>query len=71
MMRLDGLVGPSGSTPRELRASFWRRGAARAALRSALAWNPKRLVIAHGILPQENGREALAHGLRWLGGRRP
>jgi hypothetical protein len=67
LMRVDGLVGPDGSTPRELRASFWKRGAARAALRTALAWNPKRLVIAHGVLPQENGREALAHGLRWLG----
>jgi hypothetical protein len=66
LMRLDGLVGPDGSTPRELRASFWKRGAGRAALRTALDWNPQRLVIAHGVLPQENGREALAHGLRWL-----
>ena len=66
LMRLDGLVGPDGSTPRELRASFWKRRAARAALRSALDWDPQRLVIAHGVLPQENGRDALARGLRWL-----
>ncbi|MBW2373008.1 MAG: DUF4336 domain-containing protein [Deltaproteobacteria bacterium] len=67
LMRVDGLVGPDGSTPRELRASFWKRAAGRAALRTALDWNPKHLVIAHGVLPQENGREALARGLRWLG----
>ena len=66
LMRLDGLVGPDGSSPRELRASFWKRAPARAALRTALDWNPRRLVIAHGVLPQEDGRDALAHGLRWL-----
>jgi hypothetical protein len=66
-LRLWGLVGPQGSTPREWRASFWNRRAARAALQKALAWNPERLVIAHGVLPEENGREALARGLRWLG----
>jgi hypothetical protein len=67
LMRLDGLVGPDGSTPREWRASWWRRAPARAALRTALAWRPARLVIAHGELPDEPGAEALARGLRWLG----
>jgi hypothetical protein len=66
LMRIDGLVGPDGSTPREWRASFLRRGGARRALRTALDWDPKRLVIAHGTLPEENGREALERGLRWL-----
>jgi hypothetical protein len=66
LMRLDGLVGPGGSTPREWRASFWNRARGREALRTALDWNAERLVIAHGVLPEENGREALARGLRWL-----
>ena len=66
LMRLDGLVGRDGSTPREWRASFLRRAAARRALRTALDWNPERLVIAHGELPQEHGRDALERGLRWL-----
>jgi hypothetical protein len=68
LMRVDGLVGPDGSTPREWRACWWNRRAARAALRTALSWRPERLVIAHGVLPEENGRDALARGLRWLGG---
>jgi hypothetical protein len=40
LMKVDGLVGPEGSTPREWRLSFWNRRAAREALRKALAWNP-------------------------------
>jgi hypothetical protein len=65
-MRLWGLVGEKGSTPLEWRASFWNRRAARSALERALAWDPERLVIAHGKLPAEPGSEALARGLRWL-----
>ena len=68
-MILDGLVGPDGSTPREWWLSFWNRRAARAALRKALQWNPRRLLIAHGTWVRENGREALARSLRWLDGR--
>ena len=66
-MKLWGLTGPDGSTPREWRASWWGRKAGRAALAAALAWSPERLVIAHGVLPEEDGRAALARGLRWLG----
>ena len=66
VMRLWGLVGENGSTPREWRASFWDHRSAREALRRALDWNPARLVIAHGRLPEEDGRQALARGLRWL-----
>ncbi len=67
LMRLDGLVGPDGSTPREWRLTFWNRRAAREALRKALAWDPQRLIIAHGQWVRENGREALARSLSWLG----
>jgi hypothetical protein len=66
LMRLDGLVGPDGSTPREWRASFWNRRAARAALRQALEWDVEALVIAHGIWVRENGREAMRRSLAWL-----
>ena len=67
LMRLDGLVGPEGSTPRELRLTFWNRRAACEALRKALGWNPQRLIIAHGQWVRENGREALARSLSWIG----
>jgi hypothetical protein len=67
LMRLDGLVGPEGSTPREWRLTFWNRRASREALRKMLGWNPQRLIIAHGQWVRENGREALARSLSWIG----
>ena len=66
LMRLDGLVGPNGSTPREWRASFLNRRAARAALRQALEWEAEVLVIAHGVWVRRNGKEALRRSLAWL-----
>jgi hypothetical protein len=66
VMRIDGMVGPDGSTPREWRLTFVNRKAARRALEKALAWNPERLVIAHGVWVCENGREVLSRSLRWL-----
>jgi hypothetical protein len=66
LMRLDGLVGPDGSTPREWRASFIKRSRARAALRRALSWQPERLVIAHGEWAPTDGTEMLRRGIRWL-----
>lgn len=67
LMRVWGLVGARGSTPLEWRWSWWDRRAGRHALAQALAWNPDRLVIAHGACAVEDGRDVLATGLRWLG----
>jgi hypothetical protein len=66
VMRLDGLVGEHGSTPREWRASFLRRGAARRARAQVLAWDPERLVIAHGACAREKATEILARSLAWI-----
>ena len=66
VMRLDGLVGEAGSTPREWRASFLRRRPARAARERVLAWEPERLVIAHGACAEENATQILARALAWM-----
>ncbi len=66
LMRLDGLVGEDGSTPREWRATFFPRTKARQAVRKALAWQPERLVIAHGEWAREDGAAVLRRGLAWL-----
>jgi len=66
LMRLDGLVGEHGSTPREWRASFLRRGPARAALQKVLDWNPERLVIAHGACAQSGATEIIRKALSWI-----
>lgn len=66
VMRLDGLVGERGSTPREWRASFWRRRPARKARARVLAWQPERLLIAHGECAHEGAKQILARALAWI-----
>jgi hypothetical protein len=66
LMRLDGLVGENGSTPREWRASFLRRGPARAARDTLLGWRPERLIIAHGACATSNATAIIENALRWI-----
>jgi hypothetical protein len=66
LMRLDSLVGEGGSTPREWRASFLRRGPTRAARAKVLAWEPERLLIAHGMCAQQGATKILERALAWM-----
>jgi len=66
IMRLDGLVGEHGSTPREWRASFLRRGPVRAARKKVLGWNAERLLIAHGECAQSGAAGTIAAALSWI-----
>lgn len=66
LMRLDGLVGPHGSTPREWRLSFLSRKAARAARRKVLEWNPDRLLVAHGECAASAATAIVAASLSWI-----
>lgn len=66
VLRLGGLVGERGSTPRDWRASFLRHGPARAALQKVLAWNPERLLIAHGMCAQSGATHIIRAALNWI-----
>lgn len=66
VMRLDGLVGQHGSTPREWRASFLRRAATRPARDQVLGWKAERLLIAHGECAQTGATPIIARALRWI-----
>lgn len=66
VMRLDGLVGPHGSTPREWRLSFLSRAAARAARQTVHEWKPQRLVVAHGECAATGATEIIAAALSWI-----
>lgn len=66
LMRLDGLVGEQGSTPREWRLSFLRRKAARAARQKVLGWRPQRLVVAHGECATRDATQIIGGALRWI-----
>jgi hypothetical protein len=67
LLRLDGLVGEHGSTPREWRLTFLDRRALRRAKATALAWDPQRVVVAHGAWIRSGGRAALEDALAWMG----
>jgi Domain of unknown function (DUF4336) len=64
--RLDGIVAPTPGPPREWRASFINRRAARAALTRILAWPIERVVIAHGDPPAGDGAAFVRGAFRWL-----
>jgi len=66
LARMDGLVQPQSSAPRELRITYWNRRAGRAALARILAWQPEKVVVAHGELVPSGGGEFIRHGFRWL-----
>jgi hypothetical protein len=66
LMELDGLVGEHGSTPREWRASFIHREAARKARQKVLDWKPDRLLIAHGTCARSGATGIIEEALDWL-----
>lgn len=66
LVRLDGLGGECGSTPREWRASFLRRGPARTARQKLLDWKPTQLLIAHGKCERSGAANIISHALSWL-----
>ncbi len=66
LMKLDGLVGEHGSTPREWRLSFLKRRPARAARDQVLRWQPERLLIAHGDCARTDATRIIESALDWI-----
>jgi hypothetical protein len=70
LMKVDGMVGPSGSTPREWRFIFWICGllpAARDKLLKILdEWQPNKLIVAHGENAEEGATAVIANCLSWI-----
>ena len=66
VMKLSGLSAERGGTPFDWRSSFLRRALARAARRKVLAWQPERLLIAHGSCAQHGATEIITAALRWM-----
>ena len=63
-MRLAGCLHPDGAMPRDLRLTFLgHRGAFRRAVARMLAWQPERVIIAHGRWYAEHGARGAEAGL--------
>ncbi len=67
--RLGGILAPNPGTPRDWRASFINRRAARRALGRILAWPIERVLIAHGEPVETNGGAFVRAAFGWLVGR--
>src|SRR3546814_13313732 len=67
LTRLGGVQDPHGSMPRDMRRTFVRqRPQLKAAVERMLAWEPERIVLAHGSWYEHDGPGALRQALGWL-----
>ena len=67
LVRFAGAANPDGKTPIDLRLTFWgRRDAARASFGRILAWEPDKVILAHGHWYSRNGSAELRRAFRWL-----
>jgi hypothetical protein len=64
--RHGGIVAPDPGMPKDWRASFLDRRAARRALDRILAWQIERVLIAHGDLPAGDGAGFVRCAFAWL-----
>ena len=65
-MRLAGIADPDGKAPVDYRATFRDRKAPQESLAHMLAWQPERIILAHGRCYDTNGTEELRRAFRWL-----
>jgi hypothetical protein len=66
LARLAGMTEGTGYGPLELRLTTLDRSQARAALEKMLAWQARRVVMAHGVWQRDNGRAYLERAFHWL-----
>lgn len=67
LTRLAGAADPDGKAPADLRMSFWgRKQVARTALARMLAWEPEKVILAHGRPYEADGTRELKRAFRWL-----
>jgi hypothetical protein len=67
LARLGGVLDPDGKAPVDLRLTFRKaRPALRAAVERMIAWEPRRVIVAHGRWYGEDGVAELRRAFRWV-----
>lgn len=61
-----GILGTSGTTPRDMRLSFNDRAAARASRDHILSWDFDRIILSHGFNVERDGKAYFEDAMRWL-----
>lgn len=67
LARAWGIVEGKGRAPLEWRLTFFKRRATRAARDRVLAWDPERVIMAHGTWQRSHGRQFLEASFDWIG----
>ncbi|AJI53514.1 DUF4336 domain-containing protein [Francisella philomiragia] len=66
--KLSGIVAPNGKTPIDWRMSFFfGKKQARECFARILAWQPERIIVAHGKNIETNAVDFLKKSFKWLG----
>lgn len=66
--KLSGIVAPNGKTPIDWRMSFFfGKKQARECFARILAWQPERIIVAHGKNIEINAVDFLKKSFKWLG----
>eukprot|EP00580_Thalassiosira_gravida_P000623 CAMPEP_0201614216 /NCGR_PEP_ID=MMETSP0492-20130828/28176_1 /ASSEMBLY_ACC=CAM_ASM_000837 /TAXON_ID=420259 /ORGANISM="Thalassiosira gravida, Strain GMp14c1" /LENGTH=202 /DNA_ID=CAMNT_0048081423 /DNA_START=299 /DNA_END=907 /DNA_ORIENTATION=- len=68
LMKMGGVVGEHGSTPRDWRFTFWPFGKTelRKARDAIFDWNAEKLIIAHGQCVDTGASEVIKNALHWI-----
>lgn len=66
LARANAMLAPHGKTPRNFRLTFWRRNEARQAIRQVLCWEPRRVLVMHGPLIENDAVAFLRRAFAWL-----
>lgn len=65
LTRIGGVQDPDGSMPRDMRLTY-RRASLRPAVERMLAWQPERVILAHGRWYGADGAQELRRAFDWL-----
>jgi len=67
LLQIGGCIGPDGQAPLDLRLAFCpKKREARRSFQRLLAWQPERLLFAHGRWCERDGTQQLLRSFRWL-----
>jgi hypothetical protein len=67
LLRIGGVLDPDGKSPIDMRLSFFsHRAELRNAVRTMLAWQPERLILAHGRWYDRDAEAELKRAFRWV-----
>jgi hypothetical protein len=68
LIKMAGTADPDGKAPIDMRMTFWgRKKIARDSAEKIIAWQPERVILAHGRWYTANGTAELKRAFRWLG----